>query len=158
MASAFLIYGYVGAGKTTLARELEHAHRAVRFSSDEWVAALYGSAEGAVDDFDDALERVEAVMRTVWTRCLTLGVDVVLDSGFWARSKRDRAREAIASLGSTSILCEVTCDPDVAWARVSRRNSDLDGSVEISRATFDALRSRFQPLDEDEPHTTTTTG
>lgn len=83
MASAFLIYGYIGAGKTTLARELEHAHRAVRFSSDEWVAALYGSAEGAVDDFDDALERVEAVMRTVWTRCLTLGVDVVLDSGFW---------------------------------------------------------------------------
>jgi hypothetical protein len=152
LATAFLVYGYIGSGKTTVARQIAEDQNAIRFSSDEWVAGLFGSFEGAVPDFDAALERVESMLQTVWTRCLTLGTDVVLDFGFWARSQRDQVRARVADLGAVSRLVEVPCEPDIAWARVKRRNKDLRGSVEISQLTFELLRAKFEPLAHDEPH------
>ena len=37
-----LIHGFVGAGKTTFAKKLEHFLPAVRFTHDEWMSKLYG--------------------------------------------------------------------------------------------------------------------
>jgi adenylate kinase family enzyme len=37
MATAHLLNGYLGVGKTTLARRLEHELPAVRFTHDEWM-------------------------------------------------------------------------------------------------------------------------
>ncbi|QRE77303.1 AAA family ATPase [Methylobacterium aquaticum] len=42
MPTAHLLFGILGSGKTTLARGLEHRHRAVRFTPDEWMACLFG--------------------------------------------------------------------------------------------------------------------
>jgi hypothetical protein len=41
-ATAFMIHGYLGAGKTTLARRLEVEHAAIRFTHDYWMGTLYG--------------------------------------------------------------------------------------------------------------------
>jgi predicted kinase len=41
-ATAFLIHGYLGAGKATLARRLEVEQAAIRFTHDEWMRSLYG--------------------------------------------------------------------------------------------------------------------
>lgn len=153
MPTAFLLYGYIGAGKTTVARQLEERDRAVRFTSDEWVATLYGSEEGSVRDFAEALRRVEAVMEPLWTRCLQASVNVVLDLGFWSRTKRDHVREAVVRSGAMVDLMSVVCDPEVAWSRVEQRNGRLDAnSVQISRETFDALRSQVEELASDEVH------
>ena len=40
-ATALLIHGYLGAGKTTLARRLEVEQAASRFTHDEWMRSLY---------------------------------------------------------------------------------------------------------------------
>ncbi len=153
MPTAFLIYGHIGVGKTTVARQLEEQHTAVRFTSDEWVAALYGPEEGSVTDFAHALSRVEGVMEPLWTRWLQAGVDVVLDLGFWSRAKRDHVREAVVRYGGTVDLVSVTCGREVAWARVDQRNGRLDGSsVQVSYETFDALRSEVEELAPDESY------
>lgn len=92
-------------------------------------------------------------MEPVWTQCLRLGVDVVLDQGFWARAKRDRVRALVAGCGAESRLYHVTCDDELAWRRVDARNADLAGSIRMSRNTFDVLKARLEPLGPDEPHT-----
>lgn len=126
----------------------------MRFTSDEWVATLYGAEEGSVPDFQKALSRVECVMEPLWTRCLQVDVDVVLDLGFWSRTKRDHVRRAVVSSGGTPELVSVVTDVDVAWRRVEQRNGELDGSsVEISRETFYALRSAVEALAPDEART-----
>lgn len=153
MPTAFLLYGHIGAGKTTLARQLEEQRGAVRFTSDEWVASLYGAEEGSVPDFAEALSRVEAVMEPIWTRCLQAGVDVVLDLGSWSRSKRDHVRQAVVSSGGTVDLISVVAAVDVAWRRVEHRNGNLDrSSVRVSKESFYALRSEVEALAPDEAH------
>lgn len=152
MTTAHLIYGYIGSGKTTFARRLERRLPAVRFSSDEWISRLYADDEAQITDFGVLLGRVESVMQQVWCRCLDLGIDVVLDQGFWARAKRDGVREMAAELGADTRLYHVYCADSVAWQRVEHRNADPRDSIRMSRETFDNLRDRLEPLGPDEPH------
>jgi hypothetical protein len=55
MPSAHLIYGYLGAGKTTFARQLERDIPAIRFSHDEWMVRLYGD-DPPIEQFAVILE------------------------------------------------------------------------------------------------------
>ncbi|WP_164935770.1 AAA family ATPase [Bradyrhizobium guangzhouense] len=149
MPTAHLIHGYIGAGKTTFARRLERQLPAIRFSHDEWMAALYGD-DPPVDRFPEFHERVSKLIETHWTRCVELGLDVVLDFGFWSRTQRSQIRATVLALGGSARLYRLECPDDEAWRRVERRNLHLDGSLLIVRHTFDALKSRFEPLGDDE--------
>ena len=80
MATAHLIHGFLGVGKTTLAQELEQTIPAIRFSHDEWMTRLYGD-DPPVELFQEFCRRVSEQLEEVWSRCLELGVDVVLDIG-----------------------------------------------------------------------------
>jgi predicted kinase len=41
IATVHMIYGYLGSGKTTLARQLEQELPAIRFTQDEWVTRIF---------------------------------------------------------------------------------------------------------------------
>lgn len=86
----------------------------------------------------------------VWSRCLQLGLDVVLDFGFWTRRDRDAARAKILLLGAQAHLYRLSCSDDEAWRRVEKRNANLQGSLLIVRNTFEMLKERFEPLDPEE--------
>lgn len=69
---AFLLHGYLGVGKTTLARRLEAEHAAFRFTHDEWVRALYGQ-DPPEALFADSAGRVSGLIEATWTRCPNSG-------------------------------------------------------------------------------------
>ncbi len=98
------------------------------------------------------LEPMLGLMERYWTRCLELGVDVVLDYGFWHRKSRDETRAKVASLGAQSRLYYLSVPDDVAWARIEKRNQDLQGSWFLDRNAFDTLKDLrgFDPLGPDE--------
>ena len=85
-------------------------------------------------------------------------MEVVLDNGFWSHAQRDRMRALVPELGGEVRLYRVLCPDDVARDRIARRNLDLDGSLHISPATYDALRARFEALGDDEPRIDVATG
>ena len=147
--TAFLLHGYLGSGKTTLARRLEVEESALRFTHDEWMRALYGNDPPA-DQFVDYASRVSALMESLWMRCLSLGTNIILDSGFWSRRERDRVRERIASVGARAVLYHLSCPDEVAWARIESRNSSADEELHIAANTFEVLKARFEPLQPDE--------
>ncbi|MCF4129302.1 AAA family ATPase [Methylobacterium sp. SyP6R] len=149
MPTAHLLFGLVGSGKTTLARDLEQRHRAVRFTPDEWMARLFGENPPA-DTFPQHAAVILDLMEPVWTRCLTLGIDVVLDYGFWRRTERDQARRVVESCGARALLYKVECPEDEARRRVAARNGHADRSLFIAPETFDVLRERLEPLHADE--------
>ena len=149
LPTAHLIHGYIGAGKTTFARRLEQELPAIRFSHDEWMAYLHGD-DPPVDQFPVFRHQVSRLIGKQWTRCVELGLDVVLDLGFWSRRERDETRAATVALGVGARLYRLECPEDEAWQRVEKRNRHLNGSLLIVRHTFDMLRNRFEPLGDDE--------
>jgi predicted kinase len=148
-AIAFLIHGYLGAGKTTLAYRLEAEKQAVRFTHDEWMRSLYGE-DPPESTFRERAQRVSNVIEATWMRCMLLKTNVILDFGFWSRRERDRVRGVVASLGGEAILYRLSCPDDVAWERISKRNERLETSLYISPNTFEILKAEFEPLEPDE--------
>ena len=151
MATAHLVHGYLGAGKTTLAKRLEAELNAVRYSPDEWMVTLYG-ADPPVEYFDEYVERVYAIANDHWPRVLRAGLDVVLDFGFWTRAWRDAARQRAEEVGGKTRLYYVRCSESVARARCKARNLEAQGSLFIAENTFDVLKQRFEVLAPDEAY------
>jgi predicted kinase len=146
---AFLLHGFLGVGKTTFAKRLEREQQAVRFTHDEWMSRLYGSSPPAAH-FHDYAGRVSTTMEEVWTRCLELGTNIVLDFGFWSKAERAHVRALVAAHGGEPILYRLHCPADVAMERIAQRNG-RPGTLDITPETYRCLQIRFEPLGPDEP-------
>jgi predicted kinase len=149
MPTAHLIHGYLGAGKTTFARQLERDIPAIRFSHDEWMVRLYGN-DPPIEHFADFYRRICEQVEEIWPRCLELGIDVVLDFGFWSRQERNETRAKISTIGAQTRLYRLACLDDEAWQRIEKRNANLQGSLTIDRNAFEGFKERFEPLAPDE--------
>jgi predicted kinase len=147
-----MIHGYLGAGKTTFARQLERELPAIRFSQDEWMARLHGNARDypRADKFPIFAQRIYELIGGLWTRCLELGVDVILDLNFWSREERDETRATASALGAGTTLYRLACTDEEAWRRIEQRNRNLVGDLFINREAFEAFKARFEPLGGDE--------
>jgi predicted kinase len=70
-------------------------------------------------DPEKMLEPVRYLIERCWTRCAELGLDVVLDSGFWSRRDRDETRAKAAALGAEYRLYDVSVADEIAWLALS---------------------------------------
>ena len=145
-ARLVVICGLPGAGKTTLARELEVSLPAVRLGGDEWMTDL------GVDLFDQPFrDRLEARFRDLAAALLRLGVSVVLDFGVWSRAERDELLALARGLGVAVELRFVDEPIEELWRRVDARNrTDAWPARPITRAELDEWSGRFEPPTADE--------
>jgi predicted kinase len=149
MATLHMIYGFVGAGKTTFAKTLEQSLPAVRFTHDEWMTKLYGE-NPPLEKFADYYDRVQELVWVYAERLLELEQDVILDSGFWSRVSRDEARAKAKALGTATKLYFLDTPEQVMLGRTRKRNENLQGSLYIDDHAFELFKTRFEPLGEDE--------
>jgi predicted kinase len=108
----FVTCGLPGSGKTTLAKQLEAEHNAVRFSPDEWMTDLWDQELRAL---------IEAQMWETAKRVFALGGNVVIDFGSWARAERDVLREGARRLGASVELRYLDVPLDELVRRVEVR-------------------------------------
>jgi predicted kinase len=143
-----LIYGFVGAGKTTFAKKLEKDTKAVRFTPDEWMIALYGDR---AEDFQDKQNRITLLVYDTAKKILATGTDVILDFGFWSRKSRDHARAFARDCGVSCKLYNLQCAEDVMRRRVIKRTAEMPaGALFIDDNAFNEFKTRLEPLREDE--------
>lgn len=152
MATAHLIHGFVGSGKTTYAVQLERELPALRFSIDEWIISLYGR-NPPVEEFEDYYGRASDLIWEVAARVLALGHDVIMDFGFWSRASRDQARQRVCDVGAEAVLYCVTCADDVMRSRVLTRTAEMpEGTLYIDESAIASFRTQFEPLEADEAY------
>jgi predicted kinase len=150
MATLFLICGLPGAGKTTLAKQLEFARPALRLSPDEWIAPLLADVNNIVE-LDRLRSPVESLQWEMAKRLLALGVDVVLEWGFWSRAERDHFRAEAEALGARVELHYLAVARDELWARLSKRNANLPpGTFTVTEEQLDQWSGWFEPPTADE--------
>lgn len=150
MTTLFLICGLPGSGKTVLAKELELSRPALRLSPDEWITPLLADITDTVER-DRLRSPVESLQWEVAKRALALGMDVVLEWGFWSREERTRYRSEAEALGARVELRYLHVERDELWARLSRRNADLPpGTFVVTEDQLNLWWSWFESPAADE--------
>lgn len=141
MPTLFLLIGLPGAGKTTLARRLETEYAALRLTPDEWMNPLFGAGESR--DRRWILE--SQLLWGVAARALTLGVNVILDYGCWAREERDFFRSRAAELQVCFELHVLDVPLDILWRRLEARNLDLPpDTFPVTRAELETWAGWYE--------------
>jgi predicted kinase len=150
MPTLLLMCGLPGSGKTTLARRLERERGALRLTPDEWIVRLFGDSL-TPPTLDWCRDPVEAVQWSVAERALGLGVNVVLDFGFWSRAEREEFRGRAAALGAASEIHFLDVPRQVLLGRLAARNAALPPyAFRVSEAQLNQWWGLFEPPGADE--------
>lgn len=145
-----MICGLPGSGKTTLAKRLEVSENALRLCPDEWIAQFLASPNDIVE-LDRLRLPVESVQWDVAKRAFSLGVNVILENGFWSREERIRFRIEAETLGAEVKICFLDVPFDELWERLARRNSSVPaGSFVVTRENLELWAKSFEPPGTDE--------
>lgn len=149
MQTAYLVYGPVGAGKSTYARKLAADKKAVRFAIDEWMHTLFGEDRPAAMDLAWAMARVARCETQIWSTCreiLASGRDVVLELGAMRVSDRARLQSMVEAAGHRMAPCFIDAARELRWQRVAQRNKDKGDTYtfEVTPGMFEAMENYFE--------------
>lgn len=154
MSTLHLIVGLPCAGKTTYAKTLELDRSALRLTLDEWHIRLFGrdfTLEFVHPDHDVRHKAIEEIMWDVAARALLLGIDVILDFGFWGRSEREDYRFRATVLGAEIKVHFLDAPAEVLLSRLNERNAHLpEGTFQIPAAKLIEWMQIFQAPTDDE--------
>jgi predicted kinase len=118
----------------------------VRLSPDEWMARIVG------DRWDhQRRDQVEKVQWALAQRLLSLGLNVVLESGFWSRMERQAFRARAGELGADSKLVYCDATREELKRRLVARNTDLPADTfVVTPDQLEEMWPHFEPPGEDE--------
>ena len=122
VATLHLMVGLPCSGKTTLAQKLETERSALRLTPDEWQVRLFGQ-DAQAPEHDARHGLIEAMLWDIASRALVLGMDVILDFGFWAREEREDFRLRAKKLGAGSEVHYLDVPEGELLRRLALRNS-----------------------------------
>jgi predicted kinase len=148
-ATLNLVFGPVGAGKTTYAHALARREGAVAFVLDEWGVRLFGPDVHGPLDFGWMLERLRRCDALIWstaTAVLAAGTSVVLDLGLMRRENRERIRKLAQEAGLSVQWHFVDAPQAVRRARVAGRNETKGETLarEVPPEMFDMIEAMYE--------------
>lgn len=152
MPTLHLMVGLPCSGKTTFAKRLEKEEGALRFTPDEWQLRLFHRrVYDAHSDHDIMHDRIEKIMWDMAADALRLGVNVILDFGFWAKAERDDLRLRARQMGVGFKIHFMDVPKDELLTRMSRRHEDDAYTTFVCETKYmEQWYASFQAPGEDE--------
>ncbi len=147
-----LICGSTGAGKTTYAIRLSERLQGIRFSIDEWMAALFWMDTPQPLDPAWSMERVERCLTQIWAVALQIAarsVPCVLDLGFSQAQSRAKFADRATAAGLSVQLHFIDVPAEERWRRVETRNARKGNTYhlgfDVTREMFDFVEGIWEP-------------
>jgi len=141
-----MICGLPGSGKSTLAAQLEKNLPAMLFTPDEWIERMNedGHKKGK-------RKLVEELQWDVARKALKLGLDVVLENGFWSKKERQKYRKEADEVSAKTKLYFLNVLPEELKRRLHERNSNLPANAfYVNPDLIDLWLKEFEPPTSDE--------
>ena len=146
MAKVILICGKICSGKSTYAEQLRIQNNAVLLSTDEITLALFGQHCG--DKHDDYVERTQNYLFNKSLELIEVGINVILDWGFWMKEERDYAREFYNSRNIACAFHYIDISDNTWKARLKKRNSEVLAGTTSAYYIDDNLAEKFGSIFE----------
>ena len=146
MAKVILICGKICSGKSTYAEQLRIQNNAVVLSTDEITLALFGQYCG--DKYDDYVERTQNYLFNKSLELIEVGINVILDWGFWMKEERDYAREFYNSRNIEYEFHYIDISDETWKSRLKKRNSEVIAETTSAYYIDDNLAEKFAAIFE----------
>ena len=145
-----MVCGKIGAGKSTLTRQLAEAPATVLISEDTWLAALYPGEIHELPDYVRRAGRLKKAMAEHVVALLGAGVSVVLDFPANTVANRQWMRGIFEAAGAAHALHFLDVPDEVCKARLRARNASGMHPFETTDAQFDLISSHFAAPSQEE--------
>jgi predicted kinase len=143
--------GKMGAGKSTLSRQISQELNAILLSEDDWLSSLYSNEITNFDDYLKYSNRLKPLLKTHITSILNSGVSVVMD--FPANTKNQRAwfKDIFLTENIPHRLIYLEVDEKTCIEQISkRRETNPERALFDTEEVFHHVTSFFQPPSADE--------
>ena len=142
MVAIHLMYGFIGFGKTTIAKRIAKDTPAVRLCIDDFNVKLFGRNPYS-DGFGKYIELNKELIWDITKETIANGIDVIIDSGGVSTIKRrtDELQRAKA-ITPNVVLHIIKCDMETARKRTLERTKNK-GMIEITEQDYENALKRF---------------
>lgn len=152
MAKVIILCGKIASGKTTYAERLHRQKGAMILSCDDLMLRLFDSCLG--DKHDETARRCSLFLYGQAEQLVQIGVDCVLDFGYWTRKEREEAKAYFAKRGIACELHYLKLAEEERIRRLDKRNQRLAGATHrvyrIEGELLKRLDKKFEPPLPDE--------
>lgn len=146
MAKVMLICGKIASGKSFYCRRLMERAPALLLSVDEVTQRVFDKGLGR--DHDRISGKIQGYLLDKAAEAVRLGVDVVLDWGFWRKADREKCTAFFRERGIATEWHYIEVGGDVWRMNIARRNEAVlageDESYYVDEGLLEKLRKAFE--------------
>jgi len=150
MPTLYLVCGKIGAGKSTLARQLAARPATLLISEDHWNSTLWADELKTIEDYVRLSTRLRTAMKPHIVAVLKQDLSVVLDFAANTVKQRAWARSVIEAAQVPHELHVLDVPDAVCLQRLRRRNDAGRHEFQVSDAEFAQFTRHYAPPSPDE--------
>lgn len=149
MSVIHIVFGPLGAGKTTYAHDLSSNENAICFSIDSWMVDFFGADAPVPLTMQWAMERVKRCENRIWLTARDVaksGSNVVLDLGFLKKASRKEFLDLASREGLEIKSHFIHAQRNTRRLRVLARNETKGDTfaLAVSPEMFDFMDAQFE--------------
>ena len=152
MATIHLMYGFIGCGKSTIAKKLAKDLPAIWLCVDDFNFKLFGRNPYG-DGFEKYVHLNKDLIWDITKETINNGISVIIDSGgISTKQMRQDYYKKARAITDDVVYNIIECDINTAKERALKRTRDNEQTLEINEDDIKRALNRFEEMSDDEAY------